>query len=556
MPTITTTVTSACASGVVTTQTTTQATPEPQQAGSPAALSPLGDFLATGDSVAMLLEVSTDNAAGLALVNKLGFGHTASVKKHGGYVKMINTGATSALGIYIFPSSAALIAGEKDYSANPDVLELASDRSIRMDAYFVGNVSAACKAHFDGVWGVVDGYNMNYPTDAAGGIHTPGSEVENAELFAYCGSFSMASKEAVEQYWCEARDNGALRAHDMYLSQQLYISTGPTKVTMFCLATRTDYLGLLDHVASTGKIAASFADATIDLFTSNGSPEVNAALKPWADLPNVNVTVEAEGSGFNDTGICGVHAKCFYRTAEDANAAAAKFGQMLEHGKKENTCMSGAISKYGDSGMSFFVLFKDEETWEKLDTFAAGLDGFNEVCIDPALHFTGVPFGHMSSNWRAQLNRWQDMWNIHWYTADTVDCSKGSAYSASAKSVCGWQEFHYETPEAMGKAIAASRTHAVQAAYRDHGVFWSTQKTGATSLLNCFAFPDYGSWAGLSDQLGALTTEIEDMLGAKKINCYIFGDGGNPAGAKAITDTWNALPQYDIRMLDLLSGYP
>jgi hypothetical protein len=507
--------------------------------------------------VAMLLQLATDTPAGVALIKKVSNAHCPSIKKLGGYLKWMQTSPTSMIGMYLMPSNEAMIAAEFEFQANPDVNLMVSDRSIRMELHFTGAVNQATKAHFNKSWGTVEGYNLHYPENAAGMLNPLGTEQELGDLFAYCGTFEMPTAASMDKYWVDIVDIGSLRAHDHALAQQVYVPLGDRKILMFCLSTKSNYLHLLDFIGARKLIAPGFVDAEIELFTHNGNAEISAALAPWAQNPKLKLVQEVEGSGFNHTGICGFHAKAFFRSSEDAEAACAKFSELVSEGHRQNTCMSGCVAKYGGCGMTFFVLFRDEVAWETLDTYAAGLEGFVETCIEPALHFTGIPFGFMSANWKTQLSRWEDIWNISWQQAGTIDCSAGQAYSASDQSVCGWQEFHFETPENMAAAINVHRTQEVQSAWHKNGVFWSYVKVGISSMINFYAFPSFSSFQGTSDQLGALPqAQLDTLLGAKKISCFMFGDGGNPAGAKAITEKWNALPQYDIRVLTLAGGYP
>jgi len=556
MPTITTTVTSACASGVVTTQTTTQATPEAVVAKKSFVESTAGMFFHDGRVIQVAKVVAPTQKGFDAIVAS--FQHCQGVAEGtNSYLNILDTGNKSCVVVYQFGSEDAFHKAELLFGGLVEC-ELAISEGVAIDCYMGGNITAEMSQKLMGTWDAVPTFNIHLNTHCTGLLSDLGDRAAQGNLFGYVCEATLASQENVEKVMEQSLIGLAGLAFPHYCESAVNFFLGGGEILCFAVFKKEGYEGFLHAAGADAEfgqvVVETYSGGPADFYNFGATDAIRAGLQPWEDaIPSVTLHFDKSIGGSDHAGQGGCVCTAFYATSADRNTAQNKFAELAEKGNEFGICSFASVDN-GVSGMQVFFMASTTSGWEGLNGIAGADASFGEKVCGAALHFEIQPLGDCSADYFNTLHDWEKGYaQVKYSGSNPIDYVQ-SSYAASDASICGVQTLTYPSVAQTDAAVMFNLKYRAHIVASGINCYWF--RPSDTTLLQIFAWPTVDCLKDLNKRyLGdeALAGEIAAVLTEVKSECKLFGK--ETAEIAEELAPWKAMDGFNIGWAPLKGGF-
>jgi len=339
MPTVTTTVTSACASGVVTTQTTTQATPEPATAKQTLAELIHGKTF-HGGRLAQIAKYTATTQKGFDAMVAAFQACSGVAQGTDSYFNLVKTGPLSFTNMFVYGSEDAFFKLEVLFGTIQET-KLAIAEGGTLDVHYVGNTTATIRKKLE-AWNEVPGYTLGCDTPSTAFLKSVGGRDGSGDLFGYMGEITFETEQDLLDVASRGHLDGIWGLAYAKLSQNNFtFYPGGNKLMFAATFQQADYLEFLTAIDADPeggmKIVEIYNRATGSMQMFGACDEIKAGLEKWVTaLPTMEIDMDASIGGIDHDGICGCTADFYYATTADRNAAQQHFGKFESVAKQRN----------------------------------------------------------------------------------------------------------------------------------------------------------------------------------------------------------------------------
>jgi len=530
MPTITTTVTSAQATGAVTTVTTTEATPEPAASADGVPHWEAGLYGGKMMTVQFWSFTDADQKA-LFMLNyhdifAASCNRGNSGKSTFGYT--FDTGALTLTSMWVWTDASFLLC-EGIFAANKAIGSLIG--KITLDSHWAGDISPAVAAKI-AAWDQPAGFSCKL-TPVAPNLRSIGSRIVDGIGIIMHQKF--ASKEA------KAENDVA------FLSMNAVFEGGFSTCIAF-------------DVSDTERIhvwLAESKDATLEYFKNIAQPQSEAIM--GVQIPKL---LEFHGDYFGNTTDASIAKEMLAwptftarpLSSGSLGAAPVRFVQKIWFATKAardalliamdktpaHTALYAGFA-VGETGVYITHMAKDlgecREFQATLGTNADFLEALSAAVAMPTYNF-----GNCGAEWMADVQGWAESypalrWDDKAELVGNIWAQGKTNYDG--KSFTAVQDTVLNSPEHLYKYVDACNSGELYEAFQEHGGNMAIWKTSAATVLIYMNFPSAQAWLDFEPaaaKLGEFWTEC-----LKEHNVYMFGDVEGPK-IKASLAAWNQAP--------------
>jgi len=535
MPTITTTVTSAQASGVTTTCTTTLATPEPAAADAAFALPKISNGQAW-----LFIKFQFANKADMDTFNTANFSGTQGSAEAGGCTMNVWEGTTANLvyGIMTMDTANGGWKTQNTFWGSHPTIAPSLGKATWWETSVFGDYEGEFKNSMS-AWGEmpncrgqywcndsISAFNLNKVKRHSVimcGVHDAnvpsfGKSVADFVSFSKCftSSFAMGDVGGGQTMVLQVYDEGAdLGRHGDAFTPWMQSGANPACIEWLTTTAITNY--------AVGGL----------------SPEALKALVPYGDLANFDQVYPALIGGAGGDGTGGSHVVHYFKDAADANAGKKAYNKVFQAARDGGANIGGTCTDYRGSqtAISIIVNWNKVPDWAAAHTIAYADDEFQAV-VNSQLHCSVEIYGSMTYELASTFPGWESLGSVVFRDPMAVYTSVHGVEQSDDPVECmqfidvdgDWQNYHnfFLDPK------VAKLTH-------EHKVTFVLTKYGPNKgkmyfrFANSQSFADYWT-AAAGDTLTGL------VANGKKIDTFFWGNY-NPA-ARAVIALYETMPQF------------
>jgi len=552
MPTITTTVTSACASGVVTTQTTTQATPESVAPKKTLAESIKGLTFDGGRSAQICLCSATTQKGFDAIVGAFQ-AVNGVVQGTDSYSNIVQTGQFSMTNIFVFGSPEAFYQCEAVFGTLAET-KIAIEEGVKLDAHVMGNIPPLQKEKW-AVWDNVPGFNIHFDTPSSGVLGKSGGRAAGGDVYGYFGEFTFPDEESFIDVMASTMWGGPWGLSiNVHATHNVCFYPGGNKIMFFATFEQAAYLNLLKGMDANPEpvpamMAAYNSGTGGRCYTFGAGAEIRSGLDKWIEaLPTWDIQMDTSIGGIDHDGMSGASLDSFYLTTADRNAAQAKFDSLTAVAKAKGV-MSFATVDLGVAGLRMIIVAPNNAAWKAVNDAAAADPTFGEVAIGKAILCQGTLFGEITSEYNNELMGWTQAPHFN-FNGPSVYHFHATPYATSDNAIIGQQTVTYPTPEAYEAAMMTML--GLNDIWIAAGISVYDFKASDRSFMRVFIAPTTAAMAACNAAAGERPEEFGSAMEGTTIKTIMWG--AETAEQKPLFDVWRS-DTFELVCQPLKSGF-